>query len=176
MIPYNSDTAVGAATAAADWATTWATTLKALSNGEHANTNSGTSSGTSTSSNSGNGGASGEPKSSSSSFAGAIAGIVIGVVAGVALIAAAVFYLMRQRRKKTQRLLSSTGVPLQNQSPQDEASYRDSPHAELEASGGAQAEHKTVYEVETTHLTELPGQQRAYELSGDGLLAEKPAN
>lgn len=176
VIPYNSDTAVGAATAAADWATTWATTLKALSNGQHANSSSGTSSGSTASGNGDNGGTSGETESASSISGGAIAGIVIGAVGGIAFIAAAVFFLMRQRRKKAQRRLSSTGVSLQNQSPQDEASYRDSPHAELEASGAARAEHKPVYEVETTNLTELPGQQRAYELSGDGLLAEKPAH
>lgn len=172
VIPYNSDTAVGAVTGAADWATTWATTLKDLSNGNSSGSSSGTSS--SSSSDSSEGGSGNNPTNDASAntsrFKGAIAGIVIGVVGGIALIAAAVFFLMRQRRKKASKRLSSTGVSLQNQSP-----HEDSPHAELEAFAH-QGEHKPVYEVETRNITELPGQQRAYELAGEGLLAEKPAH
>lgn len=170
VIPYNSDTAVGAATGAADWATTWATTLKALSNGNNSDSSSGTTSSSPSANDGGSGSDSPKNGSASSSFAGAIAGIVIGVVGGIALIAAAVFFLRRQRRKKASQRLSSTGVSLQNQSPHD-----DSQHAELEAFAH-QGEHKPGYEVETRNLTELPGQQRAYELAGEGLLAEKPAH
>jgi hypothetical protein len=170
-IPYDSDTSVSAATVAADWATTWAKTLKPLSSkqgsGSGSSSNSGSNSNTGSSGNSGNQNQSKDKSSTSSKFGGAIAGIVIGVLGGVALVAAAVFFLMRRRRSPSQRRLSSTGVSLQNQS--------HSPHAELDAFSVA-GEAKPAYEIESKPLTELPSQQRAFELPGDSLLAEKPAN
>lgn len=168
-IPYDSDVSVGAATTAADWATTWATTLKALSSDKSSSSSSGSTSNsgsdTASSSGSSNGNEPNEKPSSSSISGGAIAGIVVGVIGGLALVAAAAFLLMRQRRKKTSRRLSSTGVSLQNQST----------HPELEAFSVA-GEAKLAYEAESRPLNELPGQQRAFELRGDSLLAEKPAN
>jgi hypothetical protein len=173
-IPYDSDTSVSAATVAADWATTWAKTLKPLSSkqgsGSGSSSNSGSNSNTESSSNSGNQNQPENKKLSNSVFAGAIAGIVIGVVGGVALVAAAVFFVMRRRRRSpSQRRLSSTGVSLQNQP------HSPSPGAELDAFSVA-GERKPAYEVESKPLTELPSQQRAFELPGDSLLAEKPAN
>jgi hypothetical protein len=109
-------------------------------------------------------------KQGSGSGSSSNAGIVIGVVGGVALVAAAVFFVMRRRRRSpSQRRLSSTGVSLQNQP------HSPSPGAELDAFSVA-GERKPAYEVESKPLTELPSQQRAFELPGDSLLAEKPAN
>jgi hypothetical protein len=186
-IPYDSDITVGAATDAADWAKTWATTLKDLPGGQSSGTTSSStpsSTSTSNSDSSGTAAASGngnDPTSEDQSSAvsgGAIAGIVVGVVGGLALIGAAVFFFLRRKKGTTkQHRLSSTGVSLQNQSPM-------SPHAELEAYSVA-GEAKPAYEIESrplTHeaesrpLTELPTQQRRFELPGDSLLAEKPAN
>jgi hypothetical protein len=188
VIPYDSDTSVSAATAAADWATTWATTLKALSPGSSSGsgTNSNAGSGSSTKSTSisninssetaaasANSTNKSQPKQKASSAnsvsKGAIAGIVVGVLGGIALGAAALFLLMRQRQrgKQTQHRLSSTGVSLQNQSV-----HEQSMHPELEAYSDA-GERKPAYEVESKPLTELPAQQRAFELPGDGLLEGK---
>lgn len=164
VIPYDSDTSVGAATNAADWATTWATSLKALS-GKSSSSVSGSSSSSGSSGSNSDGNQSAEDLSSKSISGGEIAGIVIGVIAGVALLAAAIFFLLRQRRKKLPHRLSSTGISLQHQSP----------HTEL-GSYPVADEAKTAHEVESKPLNELPGQQRAFELPGDSLLAEKSAN
>lgn len=169
-IPHDSDTSVSAASDAADWASTWTKTLKDLpkkASGSSSSSNS-KSSGTSSSSTSANGSQSEDNAADGSISGGAIAGIVVGVVGGVALVAAAVFFFLRRRKSKQHRL-SSTGVSLQNQSP------HESSHAELDSYSVA-GEAKPAYEVESKPLTELPGQQRAFELPGDSLLAEKPAN
>ena len=79
------------------------------------------------------------------------------------------FFLRRKKGAASQQhRLSSTGVSLQNQSP-------PSRHAELDAYSVA-GEAKPAYEIESRPLTELPTQQRRFELPGDSLLAEKPAN
>jgi hypothetical protein len=181
VIPYDSDTSVSAATAAADWATTWEKTLKPLSSKQASGSGSGSSSNSGSNSNTGSSGNSetqnkSEDKSSTSSISGgAIAGIVIGVVGAVALVAAAVYLLMRRRRAPSQRRLSSAGVSLQNQPQSPHENHSHSPYAEPDAFSVA-AEAKPAYEVESKPLTELPSQQRAFELPGDSLLAEKPAN
>jgi len=179
-IPYNSDTSVNAATDAADWAKTWSATLKDLpkkkgsgttssSTSTTSSTSNSDSSGTAASANNGNGSQSEDKASDNSVSAGAIAGIVVGVIGGLALVAAAVFFFLRRKKNaKSQHRLSSTGVSLQNQSP-------PSQHAELESYSVA-GEAKPAYEVESRPLTELPSEQRRFELPGDSLLAEKPAN
>lgn len=176
-IAYDSDTSVSAASDASDWAKTWSSTLKDLSKKSSGTSSSSSpssssnsdSSGTAASGNSGDGAQSEDKTSDSSISGGAIAGIVVGVVGGLALVAAAVFFFLRRKKNpNTQHRLSSTGVSLQNQSPA-------SPHAELEAFSVA-GEAKPAYEVESRPLTELPTTQRRFELPGDSLLAEKPAN
>lgn len=192
LIPYNSDISVGAAIPAKDWAKTWSNTLKDLPGGKSSGTtssstasSSSSSTSTSNSDSSGTAAASGnngnDPKSEDkkSVSGGAIAGIVVGVVGGLALIGAALFFFLRRKKgaANKQHRLSSTGVSLQNQSP-------PSRHAELDAYSVA-GEAKPAYEVESRQLayeaesrplTELPTQQRRFELPGDSLLAEKPAN
>ena len=180
-IPYNSDISVGAASDAKDWAKTWSNTLKDLDSKQSSGTTSSStpsSSSTSNSDSSGTAAASGsngdkaqseDKKSDSAVSAGAIAGIVVGVVGGLALVGAAVFFFLRRKKGTTkQHRLSSTGVSLQNQSP-------PSHHAELESYSVA-GEAKPAYEVESSPLTELPTEQRRFELPGDSLLAEKPGN
>jgi hypothetical protein len=179
-IPYDSDTSVSASSDAADWAKTWSTTLKDLPKKRGSGTTSSStptstsssnsdSSGTAASDNTGNGANSGDKALTKSMSAGAIAGIVVGVVGGLALVAAAIFFFLRRKKNKgNQHRLSSTGVSLQNQSP-------PSRHAELESYSVA-GEAKPAYEVESRPLTELPSEQRRFELPGDSLLAEKPAN
>ena len=78
------------------------------------------------------------------------------------------FFLRRKKGTTKQHRLSSTGVSLQNQSP-------PSHHAELESYSVA-GEAKPAYEVESRPLTELPTEQRRFELPGDSLLAKKPGN
>lgn len=190
LVPYNSDIAVGAASSATDWAKTWASTLKDLSGGKSSGTTSSSTPSSTSSSNSdssgtaaasGNNGTSEDKKSDSAVSGGAIAGIVVGVVGGLALIGAAVFFFLRRKKgtAKNHRL-SSTGVSLQNQSPPSQHAH----HAELDSysvAGEAKPAYEVesrplTYEAESRPLTELPTQQRRFELPGDSLLAEKPAN
>jgi hypothetical protein len=188
LIPYNSDIAVGAASGATDWAKTWASTLKDLSGGKSSGTTSSStpsSTSPSNSDSSGTAAASGDngndPDSEVKKAAihgGVIAGTVGGVVGGLALVGVAVFFFLRRKKGKTnQHRLSSTGVSLQNQPPPSHHTELDSYSVAGEAKPAYEVESRPLtYEAESRPLTELPTQQRRFELPGDSLLAEKPAN